>query len=197
MGQGLWGPPAGPAPGSREKPEAELTPEERAAREALRQLAALSPDQAEDLALELLEAVRSGDLPFGALLGYSEDDVYDIYRRAHVLQAAGRPKNAMVLCEGLLALSPGHPAVMMLLAACLMDLKEWAKALEWLEQVLSVAPEDAEALLKRGVVLLRMKRAVEAGLAFQKVLDLDPERATDEAQVAQRLLEALHASFGG
>jgi tetratricopeptide (TPR) repeat protein len=179
------------------RPDSELSPEERQARDALEQLAALRPDQAEALAVELLEGVASGEVSFAALLGYSDDDIYDIYRKAHVMHAAGRPKAALVLGEGLLALSPGHPAVLMLVVGCHMELKDWPRAFELLEQVLQSDPDDLEALLKRGIVLLRLKRVVEAGLAFQRVLELDPDRESEEAEVAQRLLEALHASFGG
>lgn len=166
-------------------------------RGALEQLSALEPEEAEGLVALLLEAVRAGQIPFSTLLGYSDDDLYDIYRKAHMLQKSGRPKNAIVLCEGLLSLSPGHGAVTHLMASCLLDLGEHAKALELIDKLLAEGDTDPELLLKKGFILYRMKRVVAAGLTFQKLVDADPGLESDEAQQAQRILEHLHAEFGG
>lgn len=189
--------PLGHAPPRIAPPASETDPREQLVRRALEQLSGLGPQEAEGLVATLLECVQGGQIPFATLLGYSDDDLYDIYRKAHLLQKSGRPRNAIVLCEGLLGLSPGHAAVTHLMASCHLDLGEHQKALSLIEGLLADGETDPEILLKKGFILYRMKRVVEAGLIFQQVIDADPEGQAEETQQATRILQHLYSQFGG
>jgi tetratricopeptide (TPR) repeat protein len=158
-------------------------------RRALEELTTLPEDRAEALILELLEAVEKGDLPLSCVLGYTDDDLYGIYEKAYNLYKGGRAKNAVPICEALLALNPGLPAALLLLAGCLMDLRQYARALKVVDEVLAVDAEEPEAHLKRAHVLFRLGRLEEAAAALQAVLELDSEAASEEAQEANRILE--------
>jgi tetratricopeptide (TPR) repeat protein len=167
-----------------------LEDEERV-RRALSELADLTPENAEKVILELLEAVDKGDLPLSSVLGYTDDDLYGIYEKAYNLYKGGRAKNAIPICEALLALNPGLPAALLLQAGCLMDLRQYARALELIEQVLSADPEDLEAHLKKGHILYRLGRLQLSCGAFEALLELDPEAETDEGQEAHRILDHI------
>ena len=162
---------------------------EERVRKALAEIASMGPAQAEAAILELLRAVERGELPLSSLMGYTDDDLYEIYEKAYTLQRGGRPKNVVAICDGLLALSPGLPAVMLLCAAALMDLKEYDRALALVDEVLAADPEDTEALLKRTHILYRLGRMPDCVEAVEAYLQLDEDAESEERQTAERLLE--------
>jgi tetratricopeptide (TPR) repeat protein len=179
-------------------PESETSAQEAAEiKAALTELATLETAAAERLVVELLERVENGELPLAALLGYTDGDLFDIYEKAYNLYKGGRPRQAAAICEGLLALSPELPAVQLLMAGCLMDLRQWEGALRLLDGVLEVDPEEREALLKRAHVLYRLRRLDEAAETLESLLQLDPERESDEAQEGERILAYVRALLSG
>jgi tetratricopeptide (TPR) repeat protein len=176
----------------RASASAAADPKERI-RDALRELAGLSGQQAEDVVLELLQAVQTGNLPLSTLLGYDDDDLYELYEKAYSLYDAGRPKNAMRVCQGLLALNSGVYAARMLLAACLTDLRQYGAALEEIEQVLSAVPEELEAHLKQAHIRYRQGQIEGAAGALMTLIEIDPGLESGEGQEAARLLEHIQA----
>jgi tetratricopeptide (TPR) repeat protein len=167
-----------------------------AVREALVMLSGMEPAEAERTVVTLLEAARSGELSLWQVLGYTPEQLYDIYSKAHFLYKGGRPKNAAVLCEGLLALEPASVEARLLLAGCHVELQEYDKALSAFDALLRAEPGNLDALVGKGLVLQRKKRLVEAGLLFQKVVELDAGARCEAAQQAAKSLAVLQEHFG-
>jgi tetratricopeptide (TPR) repeat protein len=170
----------------------ELTDEDVArVRRALGELSTLSREKSDKLVLQLLAAVEKGDLPLSSVLGYTDDDLYNIYEKAYNLYRGGRAKNAVPICEALLGLNPGLPAALLLLAGCLMDLRQYPRALEIVDEALAADAEDLEANLKKAHVLYRLGRLEESAGVLEGILELDADVETEEAVEAQRILDHI------
>jgi predicted Zn-dependent protease len=81
--------------------------------------------------------------------GFSTEDVYLIAARAHALYEQGRPKEAAVLLEGLVAVVPENSYCREALAAVYLSRGEPGRAIEQLTAALNVNPESAETLARR------------------------------------------------
>jgi tetratricopeptide (TPR) repeat protein len=194
-GAGAWTPPRSLV-SSAAAPAAPPDDETAEVRETLALLGRMSPEDADLTVVELLEAALCGEVSLWQLLGYTPEQLYDIYSKAHFLYKGGRPKNAAVLLEGYLALEPRSMEARLLLAACCYELQQYDRSLELVEALLRDEPENLGGLLRKAMLLQRARRLVDAGLLYQKVIALDAGAGSAPAQTAARSLAQMHEHFG-
>ena len=104
--------------------------------------------------------------------------------RVHQLVQLGRHVEARDLATAELTKVPFDADLHEQLANAHGGLKEWDKALDAIEQALSLTPGDAHRHGFRAMALSLLARHNDAGVAFDHALQLDPENAfTHTAQV--------------
>ena len=126
-------------------------------------------------------------------LGFSEDDLYDIYRRAHHLYSEGDVPGALALGEALLVLTPGHGAVLELLASCCAELDRYEDALRHIEQALVAWDRDPSVHLQRARLLYRLGQIEAAAEALRELLERPAEAPFEEAEEAESLLQEVES----
>jgi tetratricopeptide (TPR) repeat protein len=125
-------------------------------------------------------------------LGFTEDDLYEIYRRAHDLYGDGDCEGALALGAALLVLTPGHGAVLELMASCCTELGRYEEALRHVEQALASWDLDPSVHLHKAQLLYRLGQIEAAAEVLRQLL----ERPFEEAEEAESLLEEVEALLG-
>jgi tetratricopeptide (TPR) repeat protein len=150
-----------------------------AARNALRALLRRAPSSM--AAAHLLGEVlaREGDMANAEpLLGHvvAAAPGLNLARLAHALvqQRVGKPREALVTLEPLLAREPRHNRGRMLKAALLTELGDYAGAAAATAAVLADIPDQPSGWLAHGAGLRTLGRTDEAVAAWRRALDLDP-----------------------
>lgn len=174
---------------------------------ALAEIASLSPEHAETVVLRLLQKLNE-KWPFlrfmlgvtqdgaGGIFGFSNDDLYEIYRTAHGLLREGNVEKCLVTCEALLVLTPGHGAVMSLMSGCYAEQGRYEKALEHIEQALQINDASLEDHLQKARFLYRLGQLEQSAATLRTLLDRDRSEESEEAQEARALLEELQVLLG-
>jgi len=129
-------------------------------------------------------------------LGFTEDDLYEIYRRAHHLYTEGDVAGALALCEALLVLTPGHGAVLELMASCCTEEGRYERALQYIEQALSAWDRDPSVHLHRARLLYRLGQFEAAADVLRKLLERRAEGPFEEVEEAEILLEEVEGLLG-
>jgi predicted TPR repeat methyltransferase len=112
----------------------------------------------------------------------------------------GRPAQALVDLEAILAVEPEHMDAWCHRATALADLGRNAESLACADQVLRIRPDDLTAWTQRGHALERLQRHAEALHSFDRLAALQPEHVDTRFRRAQglqrlgRLAEALQAN---
>jgi predicted Zn-dependent protease len=130
-------------------------------------------------------------------LGFTEDDLYDIYRRAHQIYTDGDPQGALALCEALLVLTPEHGAVLELMACCATELDRYEEALRYIERALTAQARDPAVVLHKARLLYRLGQIEEAAEVLRQLLERPAAAPFEEAEEAESLLSEVESLLGG
>ncbi len=106
------------------------------------------------------------------------------------------PEKAINLLLATLKKSPGDSAQRSLLARIYIQQKKEAEAIEQYEKIISDEPENAQALLRMGILLTQTGELERAGEYFRKLLALDQESYFSRlylARIADRLEQSSEA----
>lgn len=108
---------------------------------------------------------------------------------ANTLVRNGRYAEAESLYVPVIHSSPTNAAALRALAELLTHQYKHKQALPWLERLVALTPDDADAHFKLGLTLSALRRFDDAVLSFQTVLKLDPQHAQSYYQVGVCKLE--------
>ena len=104
------------------------------------------------------------------------DIVGNLLQTAQAHLAARRLGEAANACQQALAISPRHASGLYLMAIIAGEAGRPAEALRFLDQLVAVVPNAAEAHGNRGIALMSLERLDEAEQAFRRSIELDPRR---------------------
>ncbi|HEX7037187.1 MAG TPA: tetratricopeptide repeat protein [Pseudomonadales bacterium] len=102
----------------------------------------------------------------------------DAIRRALTLMQAGRQAESIALCQRVLAVAPGQPDALHLLALAARDRDDPAAAEHFFQRALSAAPRRADILVNYGNFLFARGRAREARSKLTKAVKSQPGSAS-------------------
>ena len=102
--------------------------------------------------------------------------------RTHAAQ--GNMAAAVAAYQRLLQRAPGDVVALRELVSLYFDYKQYAQALDVLEALAAVAPNDAEVRVNIGVVLHNLGRSEEALAQFEQALVMDPNSASAQSNRA-------------
>ena len=94
---------------------------------------------------------------------------------ALLLQARGRPEEALKEARAAVSLAPRHASMQVTLGAILLELGEAEEAEKILREAVALAPEDSTAHVNLGAALNYVGMRAEAEAEFERALELDPE----------------------
>jgi Flp pilus assembly protein TadD len=115
-------------------------------------------------------------------------------RRADLASAAswnldhGQPQQALVALEALGAVEPEAKGLRTSMGRALTSVGRASEAVKVLDQALSAAPDDVEALEYQGVARAMLGNAKGAQAALERALTLEPKRTSARRRLAQVLL---------
>jgi arylsulfatase A-like enzyme len=170
------------APGLSDKvhaePDAELTHQ----LQSLGYAAGRAPD-------ELPSPLEHGDLPAPA------DRLPELHEfiEASELSDQGRCAEALALFASVVEGNPANRIALDRYAFCLIQSKQWAQAIEVLQQRIACGRESAATHINLGVCYQNARRAEDAVRHYHRALELDPAHRTGRGNLV-RLLESLGRS---
>ncbi len=142
---------------------------------------ASAPDQGEiGPALRLARAARdAGDFAssislFRSVLAAKPDDPALLVELGDTLLAAGMMDDAIDVYARVGKTSAARPAAVLGLTRAYLALSQPAKALDYAEEAVQLSPQDARAVIARGVSLDMLDRHTEAQAAYRAVLRAAP-----------------------
>jgi len=101
-------------------------------------------------------------------------------------------ESAIASAGRVLELRPDEPSALSLRYKAELEAKRHARALEDIDRLLVLAPENPEMVVARAVVLGEMGRLDEAALAYQRVIEVADAAGEPEFQARACVLLALH-----
>ena len=104
------------------------------------------------------------------------DFVGNLLQTAQAHLAAGRLAEAANACRQALAINPRHASALYLMALIAGEAGQPAEALKFLDQLVKVVPNAAEAHGNRAIALMTLDRLDEAEQAFRRAIEIDPRR---------------------
>jgi protein O-GlcNAc transferase len=128
------------------------------------------------------------------------DIVGNLLQNAQAHLAARRLGEAASACQQALAINPRHASGLYLMALIAGEAGRPAEALRFLDQLVAVVPNAAEAHGNRGIALMSLDRLDEAEQALRTAIQLDPRRAEPwyalgNLKTAQNQPEATFQAF--
>lgn len=109
---------------------------------------------------------------------------------AGTLYRVGRPWESMLISERLRPLQPTNPSVLLGLARCRYSLHEVDEARRLLDELLEDHPNDAAALLERGLLALHEGQSAEAEKWLRRAVSAAPRYNNEALRSLCRCLEA-------
>ncbi|HLI98127.1 MAG TPA: tetratricopeptide repeat protein, partial [Bradyrhizobium sp.] len=106
----------------------------------------------------------------------------------HRYLQSGRPLEAQLSCQRLLAAEPNHPGAFHLMGLIAFQAGQYDHAIAWMARAIAQDPQP-EYLVSLGTALLRRGRHEEAVKAFDKAVQLRPRDAALWKQLGDALLE--------
>ena len=144
-------------------------------------------DAALGIELPLRESVRLAETDARTAIELDPDSAIAHSNLANLLDAAGRPEEAMVEYQTALRLNPGQESAHCNFGTLLVELGRFDDALKQYDEAARLAPEDWHPPFLTGKALLKAGRDVEAIPYFHKALRLAP----NELHVLTYLAEVL------
>ena len=141
-----------------------------------------------------------GQMTLGAAADWNKDEMRIISEIAYALAQQGRHREAIVMFEGLLAIAPATAYFQAALGALHLRLKDFSKAVEYLDAALEIEPSDLVSLVNRGEAKMRLEKTDDARADFVRAVDLagankrqvdNNEEITLAVKRARALLAAL------
>jgi Flp pilus assembly protein TadD len=146
-----------------------------------------------DAALRLARATRqAGDLTsaiqlYRTLVATKSAAAEVVVEFGDVLLEAGSPDDAITTYSQVDAKSSARLGALLGLTRSYLDLGEPAKALDYADDALRLAPQDARVLVDRGVALDSLKRHAEAQQCYREVLKVAPRHVSARNNLALSL----------
>jgi tetratricopeptide (TPR) repeat protein len=100
-----------------------------------------------------------GQITLGAAADWDKDEIRIISEIAYSLAQQGRNREAIVMFEGLLAIAPATAYFQSALGALFLRLKDFPKAIEYLDGALEIEPNDIVSLVNRGEAKMRIEKS--------------------------------------
>jgi tetratricopeptide (TPR) repeat protein len=152
------------------------------ARDLLRQQLSQHPNDAELLAVYADAELRLENYPGAAdsaraALSITPSDAATMRIYVLALDGLGRTHEALGLAWRSAIDHPNDPVAHWLYARLLHDAREYKSALVVVDEALRLSPAFTSALFLRGLILKRLGRIEESTIAYQRVLELDPDNA--------------------
>ena len=113
----------------------------------------------------------------------------DPIRRITELAVAGRPSEALAAAEQVLRIAPSHPALIMLKAAMLLELRRNDEAIATIGPVVRAREAPAPAFVIRGHALWRKGLRLEAAQSFAAAVDRNPGDVETRENLGRLLLQ--------
>lgn len=112
----------------------------------------------------------NGQISLGAAANWDKDEIRIISEIAFSLAQQGRNSEAIVLFEGLLTVAPATAYFQAALGALFLRLKDFPKAIKYLDAALNIEPGDIVSLVNRGEAKLRNGNTSAARKDFEDAL---------------------------
>ena len=113
-----------------------------------------------------------GQMTLGAAADWNKDEIRIISEIAYALAQQGRNREAIVMFEGLLAIAPATAYFQSALGALHLRLKDFPKAVEYLDAALEIEPNDVVSLVNRGEAKMRSENQAGARTDFARAVQL-------------------------
>lgn len=106
-----------------------------------------------------------------------ELDAGTLFQTAHDHFSAGRLTEAATTARQALRIDPRHASSLYLMAMIMGEAGQTAEAVNYLDQVIAVAPNAPDAHGNRGIALIALGRLDEAERSLRRAIELNPRRA--------------------
>jgi tetratricopeptide (TPR) repeat protein len=113
-----------------------------------------------------------GQITLGAAANWDKDEIRIISEIAYSLAQQGRNREAIVMFEGLIAIAPATAYFQSALGALHLRLKDFPKAIEYLDAALEIEPSDIVSLVNRGEARMRIEQTDDARADFARAVQL-------------------------
>jgi tetratricopeptide (TPR) repeat protein len=124
---------------------------------------------------------------------WTEEEIFLVAQRGHALFVQGRYDEATIIFEGLIAVDPSNLYCTNALAALFIRQGKAAKAVELLDRILEIYPNDSDSRARRCEALLLLGRTADA----QKDWDILKRSSKPEFARLQILLELAGRGSAG
>ncbi|MDP3940427.1 MAG: tetratricopeptide repeat protein [Deltaproteobacteria bacterium] len=128
---------------------------------------------------------------------YDAADAYFVLAKAAL--GAGDLRAAVSMTDKALGLSPARAEFTSLRGGILFEQGNYRKALAEFDKVVKQLPDDADIHYRRGLVLEKLGRDADAGAAFARAAEMDPEHYPLPAEISveecERIIDEVIQSF--
>ena len=127
----------------------------------------------------------------------TQNEIRIISEIAYVLAQQGRIRESIILFEGLLAVAPATAYFQAALGALFLRLKNFPQAIEYLDAVLEIEPNNITALVNRGEAHLLSGDLISAQKDLEKAIKISAQKSSlktdfsDETALAVKRANAL------
>ena len=132
-----------------------------------------------------------GQITLGAAANWDKDEIRIISEIAYSLAQQGRNREAIVMFEGLLAIAPATAYFQAALGALYLRLKDFSKAVEYLDAALEIEPDDIISLVNRGEAKMRIEKNDDARTDFTKAVQLSSARNNRQVDINDEITLAV------
>jgi tetratricopeptide (TPR) repeat protein len=126
----------------------------------------------------------------GGLVTRTMSQAAKLLKQALEQRGAGKPAEAIALCERAIKVEPGNFPALSLAALIEHERGRNEQALAWAKRAVKAGPSHPAVHTTAGTVLLALERFDEAAAAFSKALSLQPNLPGIHAQLARALHKA-------
>ncbi len=99
------------------------------------------------------------------------------FKQAFALHQQGNLEQAQALYLQVLNTQPNHADALQLLGAIAIQMEQPARAIEWLDKALAIAPRESATHYNRGMALAALRRYSEAIDSYNRAIALNPQYA--------------------
>ncbi|MET0753990.1 MAG: tetratricopeptide repeat protein [Pyrinomonadaceae bacterium] len=124
-----------------------------------------------------------GQISLGAAADWDKDEIRIISEIAYSLAQQGRNREAIVMFEGLIAVAPATAYFQAALGALHLRLKDFPRAIEYLDAALEIEPNDIVSLVNRGEARMRIEKPDDARADFARAVELSAANGNRQVDV--------------
>jgi len=132
-----------------------------------------------------------GQITLGAAANWDKDEIRIISEIAYSLAQQGRNREAIVMFEGLLAIAPATAYFQSALGALHLRLKDFPKAIEYLDAALEIEPSDIVSLVNRGEARMRIEQTDDARADFTRAVQLSAANKNRQVDINDEITLAV------